>query len=643
MAATVTWNGFGNVATADSTTGWTALKISGTGGGPTAAVADGQIEGTGAVTCTANKQRVALYFDIGAGNELDFSGGGTEEGEMVYVWGNFLAAALLNNQSAGGFGIFLESSTPGTGQYHFWYFFGADNYAGGWKRMVLDPNETVSASAGTAINLASVRYFGVFADVGATTARFDNLICDAIDVGTGLTVTGTSTTDALMADLIADEATNRYGIITALNDSETAVELAGSLVLGDTTAATNSTLTDIDAKIFLAEPKYYDGTSVTTSVPTGYFGITCVGGTGTNAITIGKVVGSDAGRNGWTIVGNASYDLAIDLDNGSVNTSKWYGCNFENITGTFAWGTQTTNHEMFSCNFSGCNTFDPVGGPKIRNCNFTNVYDDGTADASTRAALVWNASIDIQKCNFLANSHSSSDVAHGIEHTSIPGVATGTATSAHAGTQLTDTAASFLTTAAVNDVVFNETDLSTGVVSSVDSNTQLTHSALAGGTENDWDISDAYSVTTPVTYTDLVFSGNEKDVENSASGGDGLAISKSGTSNPSTSTGLVFYQGSVSVQWEVIDASSTAISGAQVSAYLVSDDSEIALANTNGSGIVSTSYAGSTPADIYYRIRKSSTGAQKYVNDSATGTIESGTGFSVTRTLREDDIADPAI
>lgn len=638
MVATVAWKGRSTrVTNADSTTGWTALKISGTGGGPTAAAADGSLEGTGAVTCTVNKQLVALYYDIGSGNELDFTGGGGEEGMYVYVWINFLAAALLNNRSAGGLGIFLESSTPGTAQYHLWYFEGADTYAGGWKRLVLDPTETVSASAGTAISLSAVRYFGVFADVGGTTARFDNLICDAIDVGTGIRVYGTSTTDDLMGDILADEATNRWGIVTSLNDSDSALQLLGELDLGDDVGTNAATFTDVDKKIFVGEPTYYDGTSVTTSVPLTAFSVNCVGNaTGATSITVGKAVGSDAGRNGWSIVGNASYDVSVDWDDGNVNTNLWYGCSFEALSGTLSWGTNTA-HKLFSASFSGCEQFDPVGGVQLRNITFSNLYDDGTADASNNAALLWNASIDIQKSNFLANSHSSSDVAHGIEHTTVPSVATGTCTTANAlGTTLIDSAASFTSTVAVNDYVYNETDGSYGQVTSITSNTELVMTALSGGTEDDWDVSDAYSISPAISYTDLLFSGNEKDILNSATGNDALFISKAGTSNPATATNTVVTIGSVTISIKVIDSSGTVIQGAQVSMYLQSDNSEVMLSDTNASGIASTTYTGATPANVYYRVRKASPGDTKYVNDSAVGTIESGTGLSATRTLRVD-------
>ncbi|MEA3242326.1 MAG: hypothetical protein U9Q19_02660 [Pseudomonadota bacterium] len=416
MAVSVVWKGNGRVNNADATTNWTALKISGTGGGPSAAAADGSLEGSGAVTCTVNKQRVALYYDIGAGNELDFTSGATGSGtavtgEFVYVWISFLAAALLNNQSAGGIGIFLESSTPGTGQYHLWYFDGADTYAGGWKRLVLDPNETVSASAGTAIDLGAVRYFGVFGDVGATTARFDNLICDAIDVGTGLRVYGTGTTDDLMGDILTDEDTNRYGIVTALNSDGSAIELLGELDIGDDVGTNATTVTDVDKKIFAGNPEYYDGTSVTTPIPLTSMGLNCVGNaTGATSITIGKKVGTGdtaSGRNGYTIVGNATYTVGIDFDDGNVNTNKWYGTTFELLSGVLSW-SNTSAHELIGSVFNDCAQFDPVGAIQMRAMTFVNY--SGAADG----ALLWNESIDIKNSDFIANTR-------GVEHPSSAG------------------------------------------------------------------------------------------------------------------------------------------------------------------------------------------------------------------------------
>jgi hypothetical protein len=490
MAATVTWNGTtgptsnGVVNNADSLTGWGVVKITAGGGTPTVNTADGAIEGTGAVTITSNAKRVVLYADIGAGNTLNFTSGGNAFGQMVYIWGNFLAAGLLQTRNTGGFGVFLESNTPSATQYKLWYFYGSDNYSGGWKRFVLDPNETVSASSGTAIDLTAVRYFGLFADTTAT-ARFDNLVVDQIRVGTGITVTGTSTSDALVADLLANEATNRHGVIQALNDPQTAVELNGKLILGDTTAATNSTLSDVNSKIFVAEPRYYDGSSFTNAVPLNYFDINCVGGTGTNSVTIGKAVGADAGRNGWSVVGNSTYDVNMSFDDGNVNTNEWYGCSFENLTGSLTWGTNSA-HKLFSSSFTGCEQFDPVGAAKIRNSLFISA-------ASTAGSLLWNESIDIQNCQFIANT----------------------------------------TGAAVE------------------------HPSAAGS---------------PYTHTNLTYSGNTYDVNNTS--GSSIEVQKSGTSNPTTYTGsTVTFTASTAFTINIKDADGNTITDAcEVTIVRNSDD-----------------------------------------------------------------------
>ena len=73
---------------------------------------------------------------------------------------------------------------------------------------------------------------------------------------------------------------------------------------------------------------------------------------------------------------------------------------------------------------------------------------------------------------------------------------TGTDAAANAaGTQLTSASATFIANGVLpGHFIFNETDGSFAVIISVDSETQLTHSPLAGGTDDDWDLNDNYSV-----------------------------------------------------------------------------------------------------------------------------------------------------
>ncbi|MHC4988086.1 MAG: hypothetical protein ACYTFX_06270 [Planctomycetota bacterium] len=135
------------IDTADTAANWTAVKITAGGQAPTAVASGIAYEGTNGVTCRSDVKRVFMYTDIGAGNELDFSVSGANEGEIFYIWVNFLGASDLQLLASGGLGVFLESSTPSSSQYHLYYFLGRDTYAGGWVRLALDPRKTASASA----------------------------------------------------------------------------------------------------------------------------------------------------------------------------------------------------------------------------------------------------------------------------------------------------------------------------------------------------------------------------------------------------------------------------------------------------------------------------------------------------------------
>ncbi len=152
--------------------------------------------------------------------------------------------------------------------------------------------------------------------------------------------------------------------------------------------------------------------------------------------------------------------------------------------------------------------------------------------------------------------------------------------------------------------------------------------------------------TSPPNYSHdgLTFSGNDFDVYNSSGGSVVIdVVNGSNTSTHRTPVGSTTINASVSVSFTAIDGAGTGISGVLVTAYLVSDDSEVINQSTNVSGVASTTFSGATPADIYYRMRQSSPGSTKYVNVSGLDTIASGSGVAVKRTLREDNIANPSL
>jgi hypothetical protein len=416
MTVSVAWDGNGRQFTANNgSDSVTVVKYAGSGGSPSAAAADGSIEGSTAITVQVSKQGIALF--VAVPSALNFST--TESGQLIYVWGNFLAASLLNTQAANGFGICLSSGTPTASNYSLFTYYGSDNYAGGWVRMILDPTKTRSGGAGT-LNTSNITHIGVFADVGGTTARFDNLILDACDVGNGLIITGTSTL-GLFNELLTNEATQRYGIVRSLNDSNSAVEIAGTLTLGDT-SATASTITDEDSKIFAAEPIYYQGAEV-NAVPNSFAAINVVGGSGTNSLSLGQPVSTTGGRNGISIVGNDSYTFGIDFSDGNVETGNWYGCSFENLTGSLTF--DAASHNFKGNSISGCAGFTFVTGSEAVDCAFVNsaqITLSGTAaltscvitESSAASAVTTTELENLSNCSFTKGA-----TGHAVELTSI--------------------------------------------------------------------------------------------------------------------------------------------------------------------------------------------------------------------------------
>jgi hypothetical protein len=149
---------------------------------------------------------------------------------------------------------------------------------------------------------------------------------------------------------------------------------------------------------------------------------------------------------------------------------------------------------------------------------------------------------------------------------------------------------------------------------------------------------------TSITFDDLNFigyaatdgsTGNEALYNNS---GKHITVNITGGNIPSVRNGsgaTTTLEASVPLTINVIDTATNPIQSAQVAIYLSSDDSELVNMDTDVNGEVSSTYGGTTPASVYIRARKSSTGATKYIPASTVGTITSS-GFSTTITLRTD-------
>lgn len=154
------------------------------------------------------------------------------------------------------------------------------------------------------------------------------------------------------------------------------------------------------------------------------------------------------------------------------------------------------------------------------------------------------------------------------------------------------------------------------------------------------------NLSTNVTFDNLQFSGSDGvtkyDIEHSVSGV--LTIAATNGSNPNSSYvhetggGSTAINNAVNITVMVKDEAGSAIENAQVAVYKTVDRTQLMNEDTLATGIATETfnYASDTPIEI--RVRKSSTGATKYIPFSTLGEITSD-GFSLLVTLQTDQNA----
>lgn len=402
----------------ENVTNVTATKIAGGGQAPTAAVASLFKQGSAAAATdypTASRF-VTLAFDLVAagGTALDFTSGGSEENQLLWVWGNALLAptstGTVTNGAVGGLGIVLSDSATITNSYATWTFYGGENYPGGFQKMVIDPTLRPTDSGGTflASSLSSIRQIGIFfvADNNAKGGA-DAAILDAIEVGSGIRIFGSGTPDAGFKDLIdADEGTdsNNWGVIKSLDASSDIVQYQGVLEIGSGVNATTY-FDDVNRVVSFASPQYINSTnnSFINSIPRDFQKIKAVGNsTSGTFINLGEKVGDGdtaRGRNGLVILGNSDYEISYEFDDGNVDDHNLYGTTIRNFNGVLDWSNTTSGHEFIGSVVDSCSQFDASSGVEIRNSTFQN-------HTGLDGAIVYNTGLDIKNSNFIANTNS---------------------------------------------------------------------------------------------------------------------------------------------------------------------------------------------------------------------------------------------
>ncbi len=325
-------------------------------------------------------------------------------GQLVYMWINCTTLGALNTLANGGLQIWLGSDDSAGGMvdyYSAWTFGGSDDfrgYTGGWKCIVIDPTLTPTDTGTNPVGLGGIRYFGFYIDTVATVFAAANMMVDTIAVGSGLRITGTDVTGwQEVSDYCNDFANRAWGM---LQEKEGIYYIYGRLNVGDSGQGAVTSLTDAGRVLRFGDFEYYNGSIWVTGIPNGNNGLTVEDAASfITTFQDGIIVGTNAGRSGSVFIGSEFTDTTFDLYGGLAagSLTKLYGSILKGIDGGITWGDDG-DHHCYSVSFEECAQFDPVGGPLIRNCLFI-------ATVSIDAALLWNGSINIQNCSFIANTN----------------------------------------------------------------------------------------------------------------------------------------------------------------------------------------------------------------------------------------------
>jgi hypothetical protein len=249
------------LSNADTLTGWSANTLEGSGGGANLFASVGSIdlvqEGSGAVASGANKQRVALRYTF---TSRDMTG------ENAYIWGAFLAAGSAFTKANGGLQIELGTG----GNFNYYNVAGSDTYSGGFVKWAVDAAKTPFENSGTAATISAIDSIGFVCDVGGATTRFDNMVADALDVGTGLTFQGTTTTDKLFLEsATVDEATaiGVLGLSNGIIFAQGSLEFSGTAQnsVGETLVFTDTLLGAYTYQFDITGGVIFTNTSVLSS------------------------------------------------------------------------------------------------------------------------------------------------------------------------------------------------------------------------------------------------------------------------------------------------------------------------------------------------------------------------------------------
>ena len=326
-------------------------------------------------TLKANGNNDAIFTPASA---VDMSGA-----KHLRCWYLNTSGGLINLKASGGIQLGVSDGSN-TG---YWYLAGRDTYGGGWLNLCVDVSKAVDSGTKPA-NMNAITSIIVRHNQAAG-KNVDNVWIDNLCLCDGLVAYGDDGGSYFDFDDIfnADDATALgIGIIRKIGGT---YFLTGSLEIGDA-AGVNACKFQAKSQVAVFEDRPVNADLYALDIVDN--------GTGTTEFILGDKSGT-AGIQGCVIrtetaTQTAKFDLDgstdTDVDNFKLYATVFYGADSIKFAGA------ATNVEVLGCSFEKCAQVVPDDA-STKDCYFIDTTD---ADA----ALLWNESINIQNCSFIANT-----------------------------------------------------------------------------------------------------------------------------------------------------------------------------------------------------------------------------------------------
>ena len=375
MALTITYDGYGVVANADSLTNDTGGSGTGDwkelGGGSYSLTPDASLYAgeSPPVSIGSKYASKSGYTYIDGITPLDFSGGGTEEGQYIYIWIKILSSSPLETLANNGLSIMVGSATGDNIMYPIAGSDDANEWSSDWRLFVLDPTITAGAIITGTPDISAIDTIGLWMDT-ATSVRAETFFISQIMCAKGLKVEGTSTT---MYDDIVDWCTDYVNRAAGMfqKRGQTYYSL-GSLTIHSDSGSSN--VSSSGSNIEYEKSEYWNGTAWVTIYPTT-----------ANLVTIADTAGNtvDFKDTNVGISGNDSNLVSIDSstaltfvkDGGYIkylNTlSAASGHEFNGVVFS-KYSSRSIGQESYNnCTFDGSGTLT-IGSSDFANGNIIN-------------------------------------------------------------------------------------------------------------------------------------------------------------------------------------------------------------------------------------------------------------------------------